>query len=192
MKRAIVLLAWWLALLPAWSIDVSPSKNTHPNIIDDTPRKHWSLFSFRFGDPKRIEKANQVNFRNLEARLQVERNPFPLALLHDRLDSATIRLTFQVFNKGKQTYSFTFPNAQRYDFVLRDASNQPIYVWSADKEFLSIEGMSMLDPGDSLTFTDVLPVEDLDRPLSPGTYHVEMTLAGYPEVTAATSFTVVP
>ncbi len=187
-----MLLTSLLAVLPAWSIDVSPSKNTHPNIIDDTPRKHWSPFSFRFGDPKRIEKANQVNFRNVEARLQVERNPFSLALLHDRLDSATIRLTFQVLNKGKRTYLFNFPNAQRYNFVLRDAANQPIYVWSEDKEFLSVEGMSMLDPGDSLTFTDVLPVQDLDRPLSPGTYRVEMTLAGYPEVTAATSLTVVP
>ncbi|CAB4244627.1 Intracellular proteinase inhibitor [Methylacidimicrobium sp. AP8] len=192
MKRAIVWLAWLLAAVPAWSIDVNPSKNTHPNIIDQTPRRHWSLFSFRFGDPKRIEKANQVNVRNLEARLQVDRNPFSLAMLHDRLDSATIRLTFQVFNKGKRTYSLTFPNAQRYDFVLRDAANQPLYVWSADKEFLPVEGMSMLDPGDYLTFTDVLPIQDLDRPLSPGIYRIEMTLAGYPGVTAATNLTVVP
>ncbi|VVM05168.1 hypothetical protein MAMC_00440 [Methylacidimicrobium cyclopophantes] len=192
MKRTLVLALCLLASAPAWAIDVSPSKNTHPNIIDDTPRRHWSLFSFRFGDPKRIEKANQVNLRNVEARLQVERNPFSLALLHDRLESATLRLTFQVLNKGKRTYAFNFPNAQRYDFVLRDAANQPLYVWSADKEFLAIEGMSMLDPGDCLTFTDVLPIQDLDRPLTPGTYRIEMTLAGYPEVSAATSLTVVP
>lgn len=192
MKRALGLLVPWILALPAWAIDVSPSKNTHPNIIDDTPRKHWSLFSFRFGDPKRIAKANQVNFHNVEAHLQVERNPFSLASLHDRLDAVTLRLTFQIFNKGKRTYSFNFPNAQRYDFVLLDAANQPIYVWSADKEFLGIEGMSMLDPGDCLTFTDVLPIQDLDRPLAPGSYRVEMTLAGYPEVTAATSLTVVP
>lgn len=192
MKRAFVLLLSWITAFSAWAIDVSPSKNTHPNIIDDTPRKHWSLFSFRFGDPKRIEKANHVNVRNVEAHLQVERNPFSLASLHDRLDAATLRLTFQVFNKGKRTYAFNFPNAQRYDFVLRDAANQPIYVWSADKEFLSTEGISMLNPGDSLTFTDVLPIQDLDRPLAPGTYHIEMTLAGYPEVTATSSLAVVP
>jgi hypothetical protein len=191
-KRAWILLVSLLGIFPAWAIDVSPSKNTHPDIINDTPRQHWSLFSVRFGDPKRIDKANQVNLRNVEARLQVERNPFSLASLHDRLDSATLRVTFQVLNKGKRTYSFNFTNAQRYDFVLRDAANQPIYVWSADKEFLAIEGMSMLNPGDCLTFTDVLPIQDLDHPLSPGAYRIEMTLAGYPEVTAATSLTVVP
>ncbi|MGD9897472.1 MAG: BsuPI-related putative proteinase inhibitor [Candidatus Methylacidiphilaceae bacterium] len=192
MKRTFFLIGCLLAVRPVWAIDVSPSKNTHPNIIDDTPRKHWSLFSFRFGDPKRIEKANQVNLHNVEARLQIERNPFSLASLHDRLDAATLRLTFQVLNKGKRTYAFNFPNAQRYDFLLRDAANQPIYVWSADKEFLNVEGMSMLNPGDSLTFSDVLPIQDLDRPLVPGNYRVEMTLAGYPEVTATTSLTVVP
>ena len=61
-----------------------------------------------------------------------------------------------------------------------------------EKRLQCFLGVSSMMLGDCLTFTDVLPIQDLDRPLAPGSYRVEMTLAGYPEVTAATSLTVVP
>ncbi|QSR87610.1 proteinase inhibitor [Candidatus Methylacidiphilum infernorum] len=173
----------------AYGIDISPSKNTHPDILQ-APRKHWSILPF--ADPKRIDKANQINFRKIQPSVKIEPSRLSLSSLKDSLTTPSLRIVLTVVNNGRRTYTFSFPDSQRFDFRIRNASGQIIYVWSEDKEFLPIVGTTALNPNDSLTYSEVVALEDLDQPLTPGTYWIESILANYPEISATTTLIVDP
>ncbi|QSR87885.1 proteinase inhibitor [Methylacidiphilum caldifontis] len=173
----------------AYSIDISPSKNTHPDILQ-APRKHWSIIPF--ADPKRIDKANEINFRKIQSSLKIEPTRFSLSSLKDSLTTPSLRIVLTILNNGRRTYTFTFPDSQRFDFRIRNAQNEIIYVWSEDKEFLPMVGTTTLNPNDSLTYSEVVALEDFDQPLTPGTYWIDSILANYPEISTTTTFIVDP
>ncbi|CAI9086661.1 Intracellular proteinase inhibitor [Methylacidiphilum fumariolicum SolV] len=183
------ILIFFLFSSVSYGIDISPSKNTHPDILQ-TPRKHWSIIPF--ADPKRIDKANQINFHKIQSTLKVEPNRLSLSSLKDSLTTPSLRVVLTIFNSGRRTYTFKFPDSQRFDFRIRNASNEIIYVWSEDKEFLPMVGTTILNPNDTLTYSEVVAIEELDQPLQPGTYWIDSILANYPEISTSTTLVVEP
>jgi len=171
------------------AIDVDPSKNTIPRDSFDMGGNRFSIFN---GDPKRIQRANAVDPAAFDSALAVSPNPLPLAATKTNTPNPVIKLTFTVHNHGKKTYTLSFPTAQRWDFRIKDAAGEPIYVYSDNCDFEQKVGISMVNHDDTLTYTEIVEFSDLTAPLGPGTYEVEAVLANYPEMKAKTELVVQP
>ncbi len=168
------------------AIDIDPSKKNVPDMGGSTTR--FDIFA---GDPARIQRANAIDFADIKSSLEIAEPELSLYTMKEEGLRPNIRLTFKIKNTSpKRTYTLSFPNAQRYDFIVRDQSNLIIYKWSADKKFVETVGTTMINPGDILGYTDQLPVSDFYEPLAEGTYTIEASLANYPEVISKASLKV--
>ncbi len=189
MIRKVLLLLTVLAL-NAQAIDVDPSKNTVPEKFIEPGGKRFSIFS---GDPKRIQRANSINFADLESKVEVTPAPFSLKAAADAPGGRpTLKISYSFHNKGKRTYTFSFPTSQRYDLTIKTSSGQAVYTWSADKEFVESIGTMLVNADDIIEYSETVPLADLSTPLTAGNYTVEAVLSNYPELIARTTLTVAP
>ena len=184
---ALFLFSAGMARLAA--IDVDPSKTTIPRSSFDMGGNHFSIFN---GDPKRIQRANAVDPAAFDCAVVLSPNPFQLASLKAATPNPVLKITFSIHNHGKKTYTLSFPTAQRWDFRIKTASGQPLYVYSDNCDFEQKIGISMVNHDDKLTYTEVVEFNDLSAPLTPGTYSVEAVLANYPELKAVAQLVVQP
>ena len=194
--RRIPFLLGVAAGLTAWTtagaIDVNPSKNTQPPAFWDSGSAMGSRFSIFNGDPKRIQRANEVDAKAFDSKIEVTPNPLSLKTVKAAAPNPSIKVTFYVHNHGKKTYTLSFPTAQRWDFRIVDAAGAPVYVYSDNCQFEQTIGSSMVNHDDKLVYSETISFDDLNHPLAPGTYKVQALLANYPEMHAEAQFVVQP
>ncbi len=171
------------------AIDINPSKNNQPPVFWQDSGNHFSIFN---GDPKRIQRANAVNPKSFDTKVDVSPSPLSLKALKAVAPNPSIKITFSVHNHAKKTYTLSFPTAQRWDFRILDAAGTAIYVYSDNCQFEQTVGASMVNNDDKLVYTESVDFNDLSKPLTPGTYTVQTVLANYPEIRAQTQLTVQP
>ncbi|MDE1169651.1 MAG: BsuPI-related putative proteinase inhibitor [Verrucomicrobium sp.] len=177
------------AAAPLHAVDISPSRDHEPNQTDASGQR-FSIFS---SDPTRIQKANSIDFRDFQTKLEL--NPATVSLSGTERDPSlanNVRATLSVKNTGKQTYTLSFPNTQRYEIAIKNPAGQTVYRWSLDKKFLDQVGLVMINPTDKIAYAETISFNALYAPLETGTYTVEFAMANYPEVTAKATFTVTP
>jgi hypothetical protein len=193
MRRTLICLAVGTGLLAAdaaRAIDINPSKNNQPPSFWDTGSgNHFSIFN---GDPKRIQRANAVDPKSFDEKIDVSPNPVALGAAKAASPSPQLKITFSVHNHAKKTYTLSFPTAQRWDFRILNAAGAVLYTYSENCEFEQKIGMSMVNNDDKLVFTETVDFSDLSQPLVPGTYTVQGVLANYPEMRATATITVQP
>jgi len=184
-----IILGFSLAATSPWAsaIDVSPSKDTIPRDSFDMGGNHFSIFN---GDPKRIQRANEVDTKAFDAKVTISPNPLSLRLAKLAGTSPGVKITFWVHDHSKKNYTLSFPTAQRWDFRIVNAAGGVVYTYTDDHEFVQVVGTSMVDPDDKLTYSETVGFDDMTLPLTPGTYTVEAVLANYPEMKATTQFVV--
>jgi hypothetical protein len=175
-------------IVPAWAIDVSPSKNTVPERFRNPPGKRFSLFS---GDPTRVQQANEVVVERFRVEVSLEPASFSLKELNEGKAiemTATLRVTNRDSDKS---YTLSFADAQRYDLAITTLDDRLIYLWSADKEFAQVVGSSFVNSGETLAYRQTIPLREIRSKFAPGTvYQVKMILANYPELIAAAALRV--
>jgi hypothetical protein len=192
MRRIFFFLAAGLGLAAidgARAIDINPSKNNQPPSFWDTGGNRFSIFN---GDPKRIQRANAVDPKSFDEKLDLSPNPLSIATVKAASANPVIKITFSVHNHGKKTYTLSFPTAQRWDFRILDSAGTAVYVYSDNCEFEQKVGTSMVNNDDKLVYAETVEFGDLTAPLAPGTYTVQSVLANYPEMRATATLTVVP
>ncbi|MCE0499256.1 MAG: BsuPI-related putative proteinase inhibitor [Methylacidiphilales bacterium] len=167
--------------------DINPSKNNQPPGFWDTTGNHFSIFN---GDPKRIQRANEVDPKAFDTKLDVSPNPLSLKVAKQIGPNPSVKITFSIHNHGKKTYTLSFPTAQRWDFRIVSASGAVAYTYSDDHEFVQTVGVSMVNQDDKLVYTENVDFDDMTSPLAPGIYTVQAVMANYPEMTARTQLTV--
>lgn len=178
------------ALNAARAIDVNPSKQVQPpSFYEGGGGSRFSIFN---GDPKRIQRANAVDPKAFDSKLDVSPNPVSIQTLKAASPNPAIKITFSVHNHAKKTYTLSFPNAQRWDFRILNSAGTAIYVYSDNCEFEQKIGSSIVNNEDKLVYTETVQLDDLSQPLAPGTYTVESVLANYPEIHADVKLTVQP
>ena len=173
----------------ASAIDISPSKDTVPRNSWDTGGNRFTIFN---GDPKRIQRANDVDPKSFDTKLEISPNPLSLTTAKAVGPNPSIKITFSVHNHAKKTYTMSFPTAQRWDFRIISPAGTIIYVYSDNCEFEQKVGSSMVNQDDKLVYTESVDFNDLSSPLAPGVYTVEAIMANYPEMNAKTQMTVQP
>ena len=188
MRRFIIPgLALAASTLPGPAIDVNPSKNTIPQSFYDGGGNHFSIFN---GDPKRIQRANEVDPKMFDAKLEISPNPMSLAQAKTVGPNPSVKISFSVHNHGKKTYTLSFPTAQRWDFRIVNAQGGVVYTYTDDHEFVQVVGSSMVNFDDKISYSEDVDFNSMSLPLTPGTYTVEAVLSNYPEITARTQLVV--
>jgi hypothetical protein len=178
------------AMNAAFAIDINPSKNNQPpSFWDSGGGTRFSIFN---GDPKRIQRANEVDPKAFDEKLDVSPNPLSIQAVKAASPNPLIKITFSIHNHAKKTYTLSFPTAQRWDFRILNSAGTPIYVYSENCEFEQKVGTSMVNDDDKLVYSETVEFGDLNAPLTPGTYTVESVMANYPEMHATAVLTVQP
>ncbi len=174
----------------ASAIDINPSKdNQQPGFWQNGAGNHFSIFN---GDPKRIQRANEVDPKAFDEKIEITPNPLSIKTLKAAAPNPSIKIVFSVHNHGKKTYTLSFRTAQRWDFRILNAAGTPLYVYSDNCQFEQTIGSSMVNTDDKLVYTETVDFDDLSQPLEPGVYTVQTVLANYPEMHATAQFTVQP
>ncbi len=177
------------ALTTVRAIDVNPSKNVQPPSFYEGPGNHFSIFN---GDPKRIQRANEVDAKAFDAKVETSPSAVALGALKAAATNPQITVTFSVHNHAKKMYTLSFPTAQRWDYRIIDPSGTPVYVYSENCEFEQKVGASMVNNDDRLVYKDNVSFGDLSKPLEPGVYTIQAVLANYPDIRAELKMTVAP
>ena len=177
--------AWDAAL----AIDINPSKNNQPPDFWESSGNRFSIFN---GDPKRIQRANAVDPKSFDAKLDITPDPLSINAVKTAAPNPSIKLTFSVHNHAKKTYTLSFPTAQRWDFRILNSAGAVLYLYSENCEFEQKVGASMVNNDDKLVYSETIEFDDLSQPLVPGNYTVEAILANYPEIHASTQLAVQP
>jgi len=190
--RRILMIMVGLALVTAFDTvsaleNINPSKDNQPPGFWDSGATHFSIFN---GDPKRIQRANEVDPKSFDTKLEVAPNPLSLKAIKQIGPDPSIKVTFSIHNHGKKTYTLSFPTAQRWDFRIVSASGTVAYTYSDDHEFVQTVGVSMVNEDDKLVYMENVNFEDMTNPLAPGIYTVQAVMANYPEMNAQAQFTV--
>lgn len=192
MRRTLCLLLCLILVVTtdvALAIDISPSKDTVPRGTWDTGGNRFSIFN---GDPKRIQRANAVDPKAFDAKLEVTPNPLSLKAAKTVGPNPSIKVTFSVHNHAKKTFTLSFPTTQRWDFRILNAAGTLVYSYTDDHEFLQTVGSSMVNNDDKLVYPESVDFNDMATPLVPGVYTVQAILANYPEINAQVQLTVLP
>jgi hypothetical protein len=192
MRRILLPLAALIGMAvfdAAPAIDINPSKDNQPPVFWQDSGNHFSIFN---GDPKRIQRANAVDPKSFDTKVEVAPNPLSLKALKATAPNPSIKITFSAHNHAKKTYTLSFPTAQRWDFRILNGAGAAIYVYSDNCEFEKTIGTSMVNNDDKLVYMETVDFDDLSEPLAPGTYTVEAVLANYPEMHARAQLTVQP
>src|SRR5271154_1250545 len=79
----------------ASALDINPSKNNQPPSFWDTGGNHFSIFN---GDPKRIQRANEVDPKAFDTKVEVSPNPLSLGAAKAAPAPTVIKVTFWVHN----------------------------------------------------------------------------------------------
>lgn len=173
----------------ALAIDINPSKNNQPPSFWESGGNKFSIFN---GDPKRIQRANAVDAKSFDTKLELSPDPLSIKTLKTGAPNPSFKITFSAHNHAKKTYTLSFPTAQRWDFRITNAAGVVIYTYSENCEFEQKVGASMVNNDDRLVYSETVDFDDLSQPLAPGTYTVEAVLANYPEIHAQAQLTVQP
>jgi hypothetical protein len=192
MRRILLSLAALIGLAvfdAALAIDINPSKDNQPPSFWQSGGNRFSIFN---GDPKRIQRANEVDPKSFDAKVEVTPNPLSIKTLKAGAPNPSFKLTFSVHNHAKKTYTLSFPTAQRWDFRIVSAAGAVLYTYSENCEFEQKIGASMVNNDDKLVYMETVEFDDLSQPLEPGNYAVDAVLANYPEIRAQTQLTVQP
>jgi hypothetical protein len=180
----LALAAW---SLPGHAIDVSPSKDTIPRSSFDTGGNRFTIFN---GDPKRIQRANEVDTKMFDAKVEVSPNPMSIEQAKTVGPNPSVKISFSVHNHGKKTYTLSFPTAQRWDFRIINAQGGVVYTYTDDHDFVQVVGSSMVNYDDKLAYSEDVDFNSMTLPLTPGNYIVQAVLSNYPEIKAQTQFVV--
>ncbi len=98
----------------ALAIDINPSKNNQPDSFwQSGAGNHFSIFN---GDPKRIQRANEVDPKAFDEKVVVTPNPLSIKALKAVAPNPSIKLVFSVHNHAKKTYTLSFPTRPALGF----------------------------------------------------------------------------
>ena len=76
------------------------------------------------------------------------------ALPNDTNDSLEMKLV--ISNNTASPIRINHTSGQKYDFVLFDAENNEVYIWSADRMFIDALTKTVIEPAQTIVFSETL------------------------------------
>ncbi len=117
-------------------------------------------------------------------------NPLRASVTTDKAEIApgeAITFTLRVENASADTVTLEFVTSQRYDFVVRSATQDTVWRWGSERGFMQVLGEERLAPGGVIDYH-----ERCDAQFAPGRYTVTgLVAARNAPLLATAEFTVV-
>ncbi|NJD04795.1 MAG: S-layer protein [Ruminiclostridium sp.] len=108
----------------------------------------------------RAEAATVIyRLQNLLQSLKVDEEVQVIPSVGMGTDSINLKMI--IANNTKNKVTINHSSGQKYDFEILDAERNVLYRWSADKLFIAELGSTVLEPGESIEFSDTIQQEDL-------------------------------
>lgn len=76
------------------------------------------------------------------------------------VQNGTLKMSLTLTNNMKKTVTIDHSSGQKFDFKLFDKDGNNLYTWSADKMFMAVVGSYDLMPGESITYSETLSLDD--------------------------------
>ncbi|WP_062047985.1 BsuPI-related putative proteinase inhibitor [Bacillus sp. JCM 19034] len=83
-----------------------------------------------------------------------------------------LHVTMTVSNHLEKASEIEFSSGQQYELIIRDESDEVLYRYSEGKMFTMAIMIEQLSPGESLTFSEAIPLDGIDS----GQYELEAKL----------------
>ena len=182
------------AMLPA--VDVSPSRDQGSakkqyEKANEGPGFLSGIFGGANEDSTR-EKLDRVSGIHLEDfALELTLEPARISGQMP-VDKFSVQVFFTIQNNHELIKTFTFPSAQKYDFVISDNQGRELIRWSKSREFSDAASTTIINPGEKIRFTEQIPLIVDGQKLAPGQYTVTAILKGYDEFRPSATLTVSP
>ena len=82
-------------------------------------------------------------------------------------------MTLLLKNCGDNPTHLFYPDSRRYEFVVEDEGDQEVWRWSLGQTFAQALGEETIEPGESVTYTEVWDQRDqAGQPVPPGRYQI--------------------
>jgi hypothetical protein len=159
-----------IMLTLSWSlgVEVSPSKKNVPEKFrNPNPKKLRML-----GDANRINRANEIPYKDMESNITVE-----------TLSGRRAKINFSVTNKTKRVINLPFSTAKRYEMTISNSAGRIVFNASAGKAYAEVIGTLMINPGDSAVYEAIVM-------LPPGNYKIKANLSGHELLSAQKEFSI--
>lgn len=117
-----------------------------------------------------VQTGSTTHTRSMKAR---EQKPQITARLAVQAEHAEVRFALHVSNAGKKRVELTFPNGQRYDFVVVDSLGREMWRWGSGRMFTQAVRNTLLGAGETLDIQETWR----NAPLPPGRYVAKAVLA---------------
>ncbi|MGZ5538304.1 MAG: BsuPI-related putative proteinase inhibitor, partial [Chthoniobacterales bacterium] len=167
MKRALVPLLLLLALsASAWAQDPEPSPRSEK-------RSFFSRLLHPFRSNEKLPEYKDARLNGL--MLSIEVSPQPVKLSEVRQMDVRVTLT----NKARRPIPLEFPDAQRFEILLRSSAGGILLTWSDNHAFADTPGSVMINPQEHIEYAETIAT----RELTPNRVFIaEVYFPKYPEL----------
>ena len=176
MKRALVPVLLVLAISGA----------AFGQVIEPTPppeKRSWLSRLNPFGRSEKLPEYKDANLRGLV--VTVELSPQPIKLSEMRQMDVKVRIT----NKAKRPVTLEFPNAQRFEIVLRNSAEAVLTTWSDNHAFAAVAGTVFINPQEHIEYAETIATRELT---ANRVYIAEVYFPKYPELRVRQKFLTAP
>ena len=176
MKRALVPVLLVLAISAgAFAQGVEPTP---------TPEKRgWFSRLNPFSRSEKLPEYKDPALRGLVVTLEL--SPQPIKLSEMRQMDVKVRIT----NKAKKPVTLEFPNAQRFEVLLKNSAEQVLTTWSDNHAFAEVIGTVFINPQEHIEYAETIATRELT---ANRVYVAEVYFPKYPELRVRQKFLTAP
>ncbi len=176
MKRTLAALLLILAMASGVSAQESePSPQAE--------RRGWFSRLNPFGRGEKLPEYNDPKLAGLVLTLELA--PLPVKLSEVRQLKVMVTIT----NKSKKPITLEFPDSQRFEIYLRNATETVLTTWSDNHAFADVVGTVFINPQERLQYSETIAT----RELTPNkVFTAEVFFPKYPELRVRQKFLTAP
>ena len=176
MKRALVPVLLVLAISAgAFAQGIEPAP---------TPEKRsWFRRLNPFSRSEKLPEYKDPALRGLVVSLEL--SPQPIKLSEVRQMDVRVRIT----NKSKRPVTLEFPNAQRFEILLKNSAEQVLTTWSENHAFAEVIGTVFINPQEHIEYSETIATRELT---ANRVYVAEVYFPRYPELRVRQKFLTAP
>ena len=176
MKRALVPVLLVLAIsASAFGQGIEPAPTSE--------KRSWFSRLNPFGRSEKLPEYKDPALRGLAVTLDL--SPQPIKLSEVRQMDVRVRIT----NKSKRPVTLEFPNAQRFEILLKNSAEQVLTTWSDNHAFAEVAGTVFINPQEHIEYAETIATRELT---ANRVYVAEVYFPKYPELRVRQKFLTAP
>ena len=146
-------------------------------------KRSWFSRLNPFDRAEKVPEYRDPTLRGLVVTLEL--SPQPIKLSELRQMEVRVRIT----NKAKRPVTLEFPNAQRFEILLRNSAEAVLTTWSDNHAFADVAGTVFINPQEHIEYAETIATRELT---ANRVYIAEVYFPKYPELRVRQKFLTAP